>query len=164
MSAVGAPRPTRERRTLAERFRDFFEFAPCRYCGTDAAAWRISHSPERAGCRIDVAVRYQNVRPAIEIVIKEKHPNPRVSRKHGQFPERGASSTKILSFVVIEREHLFEKFVIRRLESRSDRVGGITPMPARATPSSLKAIPQRRLFGKCAVAIVAIEFVWLGII
>src|SRR5258708_1390618 len=101
-----APHSGRSER-LPERFRDFFEFALA-----DIAEEMRRHGVfhiylNALDVSIDVAVRYQNVWPAIEIVVEEKA--SKAESKQGSaadFRARSFVNEEAFAFVVIEREHL----------------------------------------------------------
>jgi len=97
---------------------------------------------------------------SIEIVVEEK--TAEAKSEQGSAADFGArsSSTKSLSFVVIERKHLIREVRNQQAgEAGVIVVGGVHAHAARATPSSLRRFPRPPLFGECAVAIVAIKLV-----
>src|SRR5258708_6122545 len=117
--------------------------------------------------RVDVAVRDQDVGPAIEIVIEEKAAE--AESEQGSAADLRAWSfvdEESLTFVVIEREHLVRK--ISDQEAGEARVVVIRRVHTHAcTGNTVFAESDSgddRFFGKCSVAIVAIKLVRLGVI
>src|SRR5260370_25197861 len=116
---------------------------------------------------IDVAVRYQNVWPAIEIVIKEEASESESEQgSAANFRAWSLVNEESFSFVVIEREHLVRE--IRNQEAGKAGVivvGGVhTHAGARDAVFAESDSRNDGFFRERAVAIVAIEFVRLRII
>ena len=106
-----------------------------------------------------MAVRDQNVRPAVEVIIEEEA--AKAKSEQGSAPDLRARSfidEESLSFIVIKREHLVRK--ISDQEAGEARVVVIRRIHAHACAGNAVFAESDscddRLFGKRAVAVVAI--------
>src|SRR4029077_21083782 len=116
---------------------------------------------------IDMAVGNENVGPAIEIVVEEK--TAEAKSEQGSAADFGARSfvdKESFSFVAIERKHLIREIRNQQAgEAGVIVVGGVHAHAGTGHAVFAKGNSRDdRLFGECAIAIVAIELVGLRIV
>src|SRR6266700_1719823 len=116
---------------------------------------------------VDVAVGYKNIGPAVEIVIEKKAAKAESEQgSAADFRARSFVNEESFSFVVIEREHLVRKIGDQQAgETGVVVVGGVHAHACAGDAVFAESYAgDDGFFGEGAVAVVAIELVWLRII